>query len=109
VQVSELTYVALLALWQSLGPDDLRSEVPVGASSDPPSNVWPLGGGEWSGRTFWRAYGPRRLRRQSDVDTLATQGSAEGVPRVLHQARAARIRRQRLGSSVKPFSSPHSQ
>jgi hypothetical protein len=52
---------------------------------------------------------PARLRRQSDADALATQGGTEGVPRVLHQARAARMRRQRLGSSVKSFSSPHAR
>jgi hypothetical protein len=38
--------------------------------------------GEWSGRAFWRAFGPRRLRRQSEPALVATQGGAADVPRL---------------------------
>jgi hypothetical protein len=34
------------------------------------------------GRSFWPAFGRRRLRRQSDAGGLATQGEAGGVLRV---------------------------
>ena len=33
------------------------------------------------GRAFWRAFGPRRLRRQSQPALVATQGGAADVPR----------------------------